>query len=50
MNLFGSQKQIATLLQLIQSSLEKTRMRLKELCKKSKGLKEEIVASNVRGG
>ncbi|KAF2309202.1 hypothetical protein GH714_001163 [Hevea brasiliensis] len=41
LNLFGNQNQIATPLQLIQSSLEKKRMRLKELCKKSKGWKKK---------
>ncbi|EEF48718.1 uncharacterized protein LOC8259956 [Ricinus communis] len=41
LNLFGNQNQIATPLQLIQSSLEKKRMKLKELCKKSKGWKKK---------
>ncbi|KDP25047.1 hypothetical protein JCGZ_22582 [Jatropha curcas] len=41
LNLFGNQNQIATPLQLIQSSLEKKRMRLKEMCKKSKGWKKK---------
>ncbi|CAK7323766.1 unnamed protein product [Dovyalis caffra] len=39
-NLFGNQNQIATPLQLIQSSFEKKRMKIKELCKKSKGRKK----------
>lgn len=40
-NLFGNQNQIATPLQLIQSSLEKKRIKLKDLCKKSKGWKKK---------
>ncbi|KAG8653214.1 uncharacterized protein LOC110607814 [Manihot esculenta] len=41
LNLFGNQNQISTPLQLIQSSLDKKRIRLKELCKKSKGWKKK---------
>ncbi|XP_057968609.1 uncharacterized protein LOC131158065 [Malania oleifera] len=41
LNLFGGQNQIATPLQLIQSFLEKKKMKLKELCKKRKGGKKK---------
>ncbi|CAN0840189.1 hypothetical protein LINGRAHAP2_LOCUS2754 [Linum grandiflorum] len=39
--LFGNQNQIATPLQMIQSSIDKKKARLKELCKKSKGWKKK---------
>ncbi|CAN1139534.1 hypothetical protein LINPERPRIM_LOCUS23992 [Linum perenne] len=39
--LFGHQNQIATPLQMIQSSIDKKKVRLKELCKKSKGWKKK---------
>ncbi|XP_065864249.1 uncharacterized protein [Euphorbia lathyris] len=41
LNLFGYQNQMATPLQLTQSSLDKKKMKLKELCKKSKGWKKK---------
>ncbi|XP_050225807.1 uncharacterized protein LOC126675244 [Mercurialis annua] len=41
MSLFGNQSQITTPLQLIQSSLDKKRMKLKELCKKSRAWKKK---------
>ncbi|KAJ4826200.1 hypothetical protein Tsubulata_023789 [Turnera subulata] len=40
-NLFGNQNQIATPLQLIQSAVVKKKMKLKELCKKSRGWKKK---------
>ncbi|CAI0442110.1 unnamed protein product [Linum tenue] len=39
--LFGNQNQIATPLQMIQSSIDKKKVRLKELCKKRKGWKKK---------
>ncbi|CAL1373913.1 unnamed protein product [Linum trigynum] len=39
--LFGNQNQIATPLQMIQSLIDKKKMRLKELCRKSKGWKKK---------